>query len=175
MKRKALCTGVMLGLCLCMLSMAEATDGEALYAPILEAYTEGLLGNEALWEDDTLNFSVRQATYYTGLDPLETVGFLCRDLDGDGQEELLIGESGMMSAEGYLFDVWTLRDGVPCLALRGWERNRMYLMQTESGSGFYKARTVPLSRSMPEVSGKTEMSYFRRSLWSTAKRRLSGR
>ncbi len=137
MKRKALCTGVMLGLCLCMLSMAEATDGEALYAPILEAYTEGLLGNEALWEDDTLNFSVRQATYYTGLDPLETVGFLCRDLDGDGQEELLIGESGMMSAEGYLFDVWTLRDGVPCLALRGWERNRIYLMQTESGYGFY--------------------------------------
>lgn len=71
---------------------------------------------------------------YLGEDALGTLGYLFKDLNGDGEDELLIGESG--SEEGAytkntLYAVYTPVDGVPELVLEGRSRNSYALMKKD--------------------------------------------
>lgn len=61
----------------------------------------------------------------------ETLGYLLRDLDGDGVEELIFGEnSGVLEGwNGIIYDLYTIVDGKLVHILDGWERNRYYLCE----------------------------------------------
>jgi len=54
-------------------------------------------------------------------DPLDTIGYCLRDLDGDGEDELIITDGGT------LYGVYTLENGKAKSILCSWERCRYYL------------------------------------------------
>lgn len=87
---------------------------------------------------------------------LDRIGYVRRDLDGDGSEELLLGWVGndiWNLDQGYVFAIYTLVDGQPVLAVEGWERSLYvvredgYLYNTGSSSAWerdwYKYRFDP--------------------------------
>lgn len=61
-----------------------------------------------------------------------TLGYLKKDLDGDGTEELLIGANDT-GADGMpctvLYHLYTISGEEPVSVLKGWERNRYYLCE----------------------------------------------
>lgn len=64
-------------------------------------------------------------TFWYEPDSVETRGYLRRDLDGDGIEELILGRND----GGYneIYDIYTTKDGELVHTVMGWERNRYYL------------------------------------------------
>ena len=64
-------------------------------------------------------------------DPLENVGFLLEDFDGDGIRELLIGAIRNAEEEPLIFELWTLRRDEPELVLRAEEGERYFLLEGE--------------------------------------------
>ena len=63
-------------------------------------------------------------------EPLENIGYLVRDLDGDGTPELLIGTVGGDNFTYLLlFDLYTLSDGEAAPLFQGWERSRWYMLE----------------------------------------------
>ncbi len=98
----------------------------AEYQLVLEHYLTAL--------SEEMDDSVRQALGVSGIvqdfygqDPLGRVGYAFADLNGDGQEELLIG---CVEDEEYygriLFDVYYLRDGRPIKLAESMDRVRWY-------------------------------------------------
>lgn len=60
----------------------------------------------------------------------ETLGYLIKDIDGNGTDELIFGgnETSPDSAQaGIIYDIYTISDGKLVHVLNGWERNRYYL------------------------------------------------
>lgn len=73
----------------------------------------------------------------------ETLGYLLRDLDGDGVDELIFGENADWEWNGIVYDIYTLRDGQLVHVLDGWERSRYYLCENgciahEGSSGAFE-------------------------------------
>ena len=76
----------------------------------------------------------------------ESLGYLLKDLDGNGVDELIFGANtdGWDNGgwDGIIYDIYTLDNGTPVHVLSGWERNRYYLCETgyianeSSGSAF---------------------------------------
>lgn len=65
---------------------------------------------------------------------LDRTGYVRRDLDGDGSEELLLGWVGgdiWNLDQGYVFAIYTLADGQPVLAVEGWERS-LYVVREDN-------------------------------------------
>ncbi len=67
---------------------------------------------------------------------LMSAGFMLKDVNGDGVEELLIGATDFGNDPDELFSAYTLVDNKPKLLFEGWSRNRFYL--TADG-GFYNS------------------------------------
>ena len=65
-------------------------------------------------------------------DPLENVGFLLEDFDGDGIRELLIGAIRNAEEEPLIFELWTLRRDEPELVLRAEEGERYFLLEGDT-------------------------------------------
>lgn len=59
----------------------------------------------------------------------ETLGYILRDLDGNGVEELIFGENGEGGWDGIVYDLYTIVDGEVVHIFDGWERNRYYLCE----------------------------------------------
>lgn len=59
----------------------------------------------------------------------ETLGYILRDLDGNGVEELIFGENGEGGWDGIVYDLYTIVDGQVVHIFDGWERNRYYLCE----------------------------------------------
>lgn len=59
----------------------------------------------------------------------ETLGYILRDLDGNGVEELIFGENGEDGWDGIVYDLYTIVDGEVVHIFDGWERNRYYLCE----------------------------------------------
>lgn len=59
----------------------------------------------------------------------ETLGYILRDLDGNGVEELIFGENGENGWDGIVYDLYTIVDGQVVHIFDGWERNRYYLCE----------------------------------------------
>ena len=123
MKRIILCA--LLALCLCTSALAE---GQAdAYQPLLDTWREMLATAEGD-ETETVNPACLYSYSETDYTNDEAVGYALLDLNADGVEELVIGEvAGVNYLPGMIYDIYTLQDGAPVLALRGWERNRYYL------------------------------------------------
>lgn len=116
----------------CLTALAEENDPADAYEPVIKMYLAGLQGDEAVLESDEFNLACWMCSAYAEKDPLDAVGYGYADLDGDGQMELYIAEtSGAGLLDGCVFDVWTLKADAPVLALRGWERNRMYFARMD--------------------------------------------
>ncbi len=75
-------------------------------------------------------------SYLTGADNAQdTVGYVYMDINGDGEDELLIGETDTeLAANRMIFDAYTLKDGQPVQLFVSHERNRYYLCEDESGA-----------------------------------------
>lgn len=59
-------------------------------------------------------------------------GYLIEDIDGNGIDELIFGESRTernSSWDSMIYDVYTISDGEPVHVLNGWERNRYYFCE----------------------------------------------
>lgn len=72
------------------------------------------------------------AHLYDGSDDIayQNLGYLIKDIDGDGTEELLLGENDPNPDGGYngiVYDLYTYRDGKLQHIFSGWSRNRYYL------------------------------------------------
>ena len=88
---------------------APEVDYSAAYASVLTAYRDALAAN-------------------AGEDKPACVGYCFADLDGDGVNELLIGQiSGDEFTDKVIFDAYTLVDGAPVQLFQSRERARYYL------------------------------------------------
>lgn len=101
-----------------------------VYTEQLREYYTGLT---RLWKAEDYGNRGRSplaASFLQG-DPLENVGFLLEDLDGDGTRELLIGAIRNAEEEPLIFELWTLRRDEPELVLRAEEEERYFLLEGE--------------------------------------------
>lgn len=71
-----------------------------------------------------------------------TLGYLIKDIDGNGTDELIFGGNAEGSTtwyDGIIYDVYTISDGELVHVLDGWERNRYFLCENgviaNEGSG----------------------------------------
>jgi hypothetical protein len=118
--------------------VTETTEGikEAdPYAPVLEIYRQAL--TEQWHQGQCMEAGISLLTAYCmeGASPLQNLCYALYDLDGDGDEELLIAPTfndGFV--DNMAFDGYDLVDGQPRQLFCGSERNRYYLCYGEDGT-----------------------------------------
>lgn len=54
-------------------------------------------------------------------------GYLLRDLNDDGIDELIFGANGPESCDGTIYDIYTIKDGMIVSTFIAWDRERYYL------------------------------------------------
>ena len=105
---------------------APEVDYGAAYASVLTAYRDALAANAG--EGDLMGAGLSILCIYAGEDKPACVGYCFADLDGDGVNELLIGQiSGDEFTDKVIFDAYTLVDGAPVQLFQSRERARYYL------------------------------------------------
>ena len=105
---------------------APEVDYSAAYASVLTAYRDALAANAG--EGDLMGAGLSILCIYAGEDKSACVGYCFADLDGDGVNELLIGQiSGDEFTDKVIFDAYTLVDGAPVQLFQSRERARYYL------------------------------------------------
>lgn len=105
---------------------ASEVDYGAAYASVLTAYRDALAANAG--EGDLMGAGLSVLCIYAGEDKPACVGYCFADLDGDGVNELLIGQiSGDEFTDKVIFDAYTLDDGAPVQLFQSRERARYYL------------------------------------------------
>ncbi len=119
-------------LVLVMLGGAAALGEANPYQSVLDMTMAGMTAAEEPAEEDEMkgfNRFTRTSALAEGTSGLDAIGYAFVDLDGDGVEELIIGETAQDEyLDGCVLDIWTLMGGVPVLACRGWDRYRFYLV-----------------------------------------------
>jgi len=111
-------------------TVMDAADSiPAAYAELLARYAEAINGQ---WGGEDLSnngMSIMLWNCYGGM-PLENIGYLVDDLDGDGRQELAIGVTEVFIDEFYsklVFDLYTLApDGSAQQLFSSIERDRYY-------------------------------------------------
>ncbi len=100
------------------------------YDEIISVVSNGLKNGFSEDEQLTLDISV---CFFMNNPEYEILGYMKKDLDGDGVEELILGENaadGSGPSEGWdsiIYDIFTMKDGQVVHVLDGWDRNRYYL------------------------------------------------
>ena len=111
-----------------------ASDGGATtfssYDDLIAVISNGLKNGFTEDEQFSLDISSR---FFMNDPEFEILGYMKKDLDGDGTEELIFGENaadGSGPSEGWdsiIYDIFAMKDGKVVHVLDGWERNRYYL------------------------------------------------
>ena len=105
---------------------ASEVDYGAAYSSVLTAYRDALAANAG--EGYLIGAGLSILCIYAGEDKPACVGYCFADLDGDGMNELLIGQiSGDEFTDKVIFDAYTLVDGAPVQLFQSRERARYYL------------------------------------------------
>lgn len=119
-------------LALALLTAAGAAAADYPYRTVLDMTLAGIMAEEDP-EDEAFNPFCRLMTAPEGVTRPDLLGYAFVDLDGDGSEELLIGQTGLdEDPDGMILDVWTMQGGEPALVCRGWDRYRFYLTAGEA-------------------------------------------
>lgn len=121
-------------------AVGAGTKGENIYKAEIDKHLTAL--NEK-WDADRLekeNMSTMYAVMATGEeDVYREVGYIYKDINVDGIDELLIGEIDEGEWNGVIYDVYTMVNRKPEHVVSGWDRNRYYLLDSgmllNEGSG----------------------------------------
>lgn len=101
----------------------KAVDYSA-YDELIKKIANGL--NTKFTDDDYANLDVSFAIKANYSD-YETYGYIKKDLDGDGIDELLLGSTIKESGETVIYDIFTIKDSKLKHVVSGSERARYYL------------------------------------------------
>lgn len=115
---------------------ADEADSEYIqaYSSVLETYAQALTERWNQAQCSEAGISILTAYCTEGENPLHNLCFAFHDLDGDGDEELLIAPTfhdGFV--DEMVFAMYDLADGAPRLLFNGFERIRYYLCYDENG------------------------------------------
>ena len=108
-------------------AFAQNTEIEPVYEELISELTGVLNGQDSgkltAEEDYSVIFIMTAGSPYA-----ENIGYVLKDVDGNGVRELLIGENyGEPEAGTVLYDMYTIKDGKLLHVFDGWDRNRYYL------------------------------------------------
>lgn len=114
-----------------------AGTGYPLYDSLIAAAARVLKNPQAeAYDDERTLFT--SAYFYSDM-TWQTPGYLLKDLDGNGTDELLFGENHDDGWNGIVYNIYTISDGALVHVADGWERNRYYLCENgyiaNEGSG----------------------------------------
>ena len=98
----------------------QGMKGEDLYKDILIKHTKAL--NER-W--DSIKLEQEDMSYMYNL--TDKIGYIYFDINGDGIDELLIGEIADGDWKGVIYDIYTMVDRKPKHVISGGTRNRYYV------------------------------------------------
>ena len=126
-------TAFLLAAVLCCLTGTETGYVPKAYEPVLELVRKGVAGERDALENEDFN----SAIYMESLYGEQTAGWALLDLDGDEEEELLIGRTDWQPEEKmlWIFDIWTTADGKAARVARGGESRCIYLTR-EAGNSY---------------------------------------
>ena len=115
---------------------AELADSPSVtfasYDELIAAISKGL--KEGFSEDEQFAMDISTCFFMNNSD-FEILGYIKRDLDGDGTPELIFGENaadGSGPQDGWdsiIYDLFTMKDGKLIHVFDGWERNRFYMCE----------------------------------------------
>ena len=143
------------------------TKGEELYQEELAKHVQAI---EEGWDSAKLEEEDMSVMYNLmkmgGDDVLERTGYAYYDVNGDGIEELLIGEIAEGDWKGIIYDMYTMVDRSPAHVFSGWDRNRYfalpYLICNEASAGagesYWNIYDLPVNQAelFPQLSFKTD-------------------
>lgn len=98
-----------------------------IYAPVIESYYQAASAKMSM--EDLMNSGLNyMAAYCYGDAPLEKLGYLLHDLDGDGIQELFVGSrTGDEYQDKIVLEMFAIRDGEAVNVFSSGERQRYYL------------------------------------------------
>lgn len=113
----------------------DAITDYPVYDEIIRKYYEGMTSG---WSME--KFAENNLCYLAGAEMGEnTLGYCIMDINGDGTDELMIGDSGENAYTGMFYDLYTMVDGQRMLVVSSGERDRYYLCEdytiANEGSG----------------------------------------
>ena len=105
-------------------------ESDASYMQQIERYYTAISSqwDESAYFDQEMSAMV--VYYYEG-NALDNIGFQFMDLDGDNVQELIIGAIKNAKQDPLVFEIWTLKNGVPTMLVQSGSHNRYYLQYTE--------------------------------------------
>lgn len=99
----------------------QGMKGEDLYQDILKKYQRGY---REKWNAG--GFESQNMSYMFHTVPYNKVGYTYYDLNGDGIEELLVGEIAKGQWKGVIYDIYTMVNRKPVHVVSGGSRNRYF-------------------------------------------------
>ena len=106
---------------------------EDIYAPVLEEVRDVVEnGYDHDRNYDYVGDGLMERSMYPDGDDLgEVIGYYLHDMNGDGVDELLIGENrefeyGSVNDVAYVYNAFTVKNGKPVSFAEGWARNRQH-------------------------------------------------
>ncbi|MCR4880486.1 MAG: hypothetical protein K6A44_00845 [bacterium] len=106
----------------------QGMKGEDLYKDILEKHITAI---KEKWDSNKLEEENMSYMYNviaaSGKNPLNTIGYTYYDANGDGIEELLIGEIAQGDWKGIIYDIYTMVNRKPQHVISGGSRNRYFV------------------------------------------------
>lgn len=144
------------------------TRGEDLYGDILARHVKAI---EEGWDSTKLEEQNMSVMYNLmkmgGDDVLDRAGYAYYDVNGDGIDELLIGEIAEGEWKGIIYDLYTMVDRMPAHVCSGWDRNRYFALtgtllvnEASAGAGESYLNVYDLvansTELYPQVSFKTD-------------------
>jgi hypothetical protein len=125
---------------------AAAGSGRGVYSDLIDRYTEAM--NAVLSEYDFDLLTELGSDNYEPMYGGESVGYLYRDLDGNGQEELIFIRQYERTEDSYVQDLYTFAGGEVRHLISGFVRNRFLLC---SGGGLFQRASSGASDSFAAV------------------------
>ena len=111
------------------IEIGAGSKGENLYQDVLN---KTLTAIKEGWEADRLE-TEKMSTMYVVVkesgDVMTNVGYLFKDINIDGIDELLVGEIDD-DCKGMIYDIYTMVDRKPTHVVSGWDRNRYYILDS---------------------------------------------